>query len=140
VQCTFVGNSAQQGAAVCFAGIGSMTFGRCLVAFNGVGGVVSGSPYWSLEITCCDIYGNAGGDWVGALAGYPGIDGNISADPLFCNPGAEDFTLACDSPCAPFTPPNPECDLIGAWPVGCGATRVTECSWGGIKSLFRGGR
>ncbi len=136
MQCTFAGNYAQQGAVVRFAGIEDVTFERCLMAFNGVGGIVSGSPFYSFEITCCDIYGNAGGDWVGPLSGYLGCDGNISADPLFCNPGAEDFTIACDSPCAPFTPPNPECDLIGARPVGCGSTAVTECSWGAIKSLF----
>jgi hypothetical protein len=53
-----------------------------------------------------------------------GTNGNISLDPRFCDYESRDFHLAADSPCAPFTPPNPECGLIGAWPVGCAATAV----------------
>lgn len=84
-------------------------------------------------LTCCDIHGNAGGDWTGAIAGQLGINGNISADPLFCDPAADDFTLRGDSPCAP----GGECGLIGAWPVGCDPTPAVESTWGAIKSLFR---
>ncbi len=87
-------------------------------------------------LACCDLYGNEGGDWVGPIAGQYGISGNISEDPLFCDPQASDFTLHADSPCAPFTPPNPECDLIGAWPVGCGSTPTVATTWGQIKTLF----
>jgi hypothetical protein len=88
-------------------------------------------------LTCCDLYGNEGGDWVGPISGQYGIDGNICEDPLFCDPTNMDFTLHADSPCAPFTPPNPECDLIGAWPVGCGPTGVMETTWGAIKAMFQ---
>jgi hypothetical protein len=88
-------------------------------------------------LTCCDIYGNAGGDWVGAIAGQYGINGNMSVDPLFCDPENLDFTLHGDSPCAPFSPPNPECDLIGAWPVGCAPTPTVKTTWGAIKALYR---
>jgi hypothetical protein len=68
---------------------------------------------------CCDIYGNAGGDWTGSIAGQLGTNGNFSADPCFCDPGNGDLHLWDYSPCAPFTPPHEECDLIGAWPVAC---------------------
>jgi hypothetical protein len=88
-------------------------------------------------LTCCDLYGNAGGDWMQDIADQYGIRGNIRADPLFCDPLFGDFTLHEDSPCAPFTPPNEECDLIGAWPVGCGPTAVHSVTWGRLKSLFR---
>ncbi|MCK4306458.1 MAG: hypothetical protein KAY24_19610, partial [Candidatus Eisenbacteria sp.] len=43
--------------------------------------------------------------------------GNISADPLFCDPDNADFTLAESSQCSPAG--NPSCGLIGARPVGC---------------------
>ena len=70
-------------------------------------------------LVCCDIYGNPDGDWIGCIAGQLGQTGNISLDPLFCSPEDGELALAEDSPCAPFTPPNPGCDLIGARPVGC---------------------
>ena len=71
----------------------------------------------SAVITCSDIFGNAGGDWVGPIAGQLGQDGNICDDPLYCDPTAHDFTLAENSPCAASN--NPDCGLIGAHSVGC---------------------
>jgi len=107
---------------------------RTIVAFSASG---RGVYTHDAILTCCDIYGNAGGDWVGEIASQYGINGNISYDPLFCDPENLDFTLHADSPCAPFSPPNPECDLIGAWPVGCGPTPTVATTWGQIKTLFK---
>jgi hypothetical protein len=98
---------------------------------------VGSDEYNPPTLVCCDIYGNAGGDWVGPIAGQLGIDGNIWADPLFCDPTNGDFTLQACSPCAPFSPPNPECDLLGAYPVGCAGTPIESLSWGRIKVMFR---
>lgn len=69
-------------------------------------------------LACCDLYGNAGGDWVGCIADQYGVNGNFSADPLFCDPHHENLTLAATSPCAPENSPG-DCGLIGAWPVDC---------------------
>lgn len=88
-------------------------------------------------LTCCDIYGNEGGDWTGLIAAQYGINGNISEDPLFCDPESGDLRLQENSPCTPFTPPNPDCDLIGAWPVGCGGTAICSTTWGRLKALFQ---
>jgi hypothetical protein len=93
--------------------------------------------YEGIELTCCDIYGNAGGDWVGSIEDQHGINGNISKDPLFCDPEEGNFALNSDSPCVPFSPPNPECDLIGAWPAGCGPTARRLHTWGQVKAIFR---
>ena len=74
-----------------------------------------------LELTCVDIFGNTGGDWVGVLAGLENLNGNLHADPLFCsgtNP-ENPWSLNESSPCAPDN--NPGCGLVGAYPVGCGA-------------------
>lgn len=85
------------------------------------------------EITCTDIYGNEGGDWTGDLAGYLGVNGNISMDPLFCDPEAGVLTLRADSPCAPLH--DPECGRIGAWPVGCYAPEdVAAAEAGGPRA------
>ena len=98
---------------------------------------------------CCDLYGNEGTNWEPfCIADQYGVNGNISEDPLFCDPGIDDVTLYDISPCAPFSPPNEECDLIGAWPVGCGEAGIADewppadgdavsVSWGEIKGLFR---
>jgi hypothetical protein len=76
------------------------------------------------QLSCCDIYGNPGGDWVGPISSQFGINGNISLDPLFCAPNVGDFRLQEGSPCRPHSPENPECDLLGAWPVGCDISTV----------------
>ena len=51
------------------------------------------------------------------MAGQLGNNGNICADPLFCDPGSSNLRLQGGSPCAPEH--NPDCGLIGPWPVGC---------------------
>jgi predicted outer membrane repeat protein len=125
--CTFTGN----GASIDGGGIhlyqSSPTLDRTIIAFSTSGAAVycygSGS---TPTLGCCDVYGNAGGDWVGCIAGQSGANGNISLDPLFCDAANGDYRLETGSPCAPFSPPNPQCDLIGAWPVGCGGTGVAE--------------
>jgi hypothetical protein len=61
------------------------------------------------------------------------MNGNISADPLFCAPAAGNLFLNSSSPCLNA----PGCGLLGALPMGCGATSVTETTWGRIKGTFR---
>lgn len=80
----------------------------------------------SAQLTCCDVYGNQGGDWVGCIANQLGISGNISADPLFCpGPVVEGkYLLDVPSPCGPIQ--NPVCGQVGAWPVGCSAEAVAD--------------
>ncbi len=113
----------------------SIALSNTIVGFN-LGGEGAGcDPRASATLTCCDVFGNAGGDWVGCIEGQLGIEGNICEDPLFCGPESEDFTLHADSPCAPEH--NPDCGLIGSWPVGCEETPVEKTTWGGIKNLFR---
>jgi hypothetical protein len=107
-----------------------------ILAYSTEGPAVGGRVNESIEVSCCDIYGNAGGDWVEAVESLGDTDGNFSLDPLFCDPEDEDFTLHSDSPCAPLSPQSPECGLIGAWPVGCYSTPVRETSWGAMKAIF----
>jgi hypothetical protein len=115
-------------------------------------------------ISCCDFFGNAGGDWIGCgIEGQHGINGNFSADPLFCGPmdgstpmivsDASALTLHADSPCLPGNHPDGEdCGLIGAYGQGCGVAvfgniaqpmpridpaSVETATWGRIKSGYR---
>jgi hypothetical protein len=74
------------------------------------------------QLACCDLYGNSGGDWVGAVAPQAGTNGNFAEDPLFCGAGVGEFSLADVSPCLPGQHPDGvECGLIGALGQGCTA-------------------
>jgi len=109
------------------------TIENTVIAFSTPGvGLLCGPSHVPI-LVCCDIYGNAQGDWFGPIASQYGINGNISADPLFCAPEVGDFTLHGDSPCAP----GGECGLIGAWPVGCDPTPTVQTTWGAIKAMHR---
>ncbi len=118
VGCTFFANDAEEGSAI-YGPESCLRISQTLIAggLDGTAVVCADSPCH--EIECTDIFGNAGGDWTGFLAQYLGRDGNISIDPIFCEPDSGDLRLRTDSPCAPHQPPNSQCGLIGAWPTGC---------------------
>jgi hypothetical protein len=89
-------------------------------------------------LTCCDLYENAGGDWVDFVAAQYGINGNFSADPVFCGRSTGNLMLSAVSPCVPGNHPDgADCGLIGALGVGCGPTAVHNTTWGRVKSMFR---
>ena len=138
VGCTIYNEWCDGDAAIQLDNASHANLDNCLVAFCGH----YTAPLFchggsDATLSCCDLFGNQGGNWVDCIADQYGLRGNISEDPLFCNPGFGDLSISCNSPCAPFTAPNPECDLIGAWPIGCGGTPVGRMSWGAIKALFK---
>jgi predicted outer membrane repeat protein len=115
--CTLVEN-----AALCGGGVGGnlysdLTLRHSIIAFSLYGNAACGTNGTGASAECCDVFGNAEGDYVDCLAGQLGISGNISADPLFCELGWYDLRLQENSPCAPEQ--QPVCGLLGAWPVGC---------------------
>ncbi len=69
-------------------------------------------------IVCSDFYNNSGGNWLG---GPDAKKGQISSNPLFCDPDHMDFSLHADSPCALAT-----CGFMGAFPIGCGSASDTD--------------
>jgi hypothetical protein len=135
--CTFVNNDSYGGSAISVPDGAVVTVQNSILAFGDHPpvGYDPGFGQGSITLSCCDLYGNAGGNWVGFIAGQLGIDGNISLDPLICNPDADDFVLWETSPCAPFTPPNEECDLIGAWPVGCEVSSLFETAQARVPAI-----
>jgi len=99
-----------------------------LVGASYHGGIVNGDM-----IQCNNIYGNEGGDWTNWFAELYGVNGNISENPLFCDPDMDDFSLRNDSPCAPA---NNSCGiLMGALPVGC-TTSTETATWSKVKALY----
>ncbi len=124
--CTLVGNASPDGAGVLCYPDGVLLMERCLIAFSPQGQAIALYGTSTASLACCDLFGNAGGDWVGPIEDQLGVGGNIAADPLLCDAPQNDFHLQPGSPCAPFSPPNASCDRIGAWPVGCGSMDVSD--------------
>ncbi len=127
---TFSGNGAADGSGL-YCENSTPGLMRTILAFGTQGAAVhcaGGQPI----LLCCDVYGNAGGDWVGCIAEQYGVEGNISADPLFCddlNPLLP-YLLQGASPCAAEN--NPSCGQIGAFPIGCAAPQ--DVPHGGLPS------
>jgi hypothetical protein len=140
IGCTVAHNSAGGNGGGIYFDAWSPIVENTIIAFSTQGEGIYCTYYSYPALSCCDIYGNAGGDWVGYIAGQYGVNGNFSACPSFCNTEIGDFHLCDESPCAPGNHPDGyECGLIGAWDVGCSCgpstTRIT--TWGGIKALYR---
>ena len=115
---TLACNSADEGSGV-YLSDAFLSVSYSILAF-GSGGEAVWSVDDSLNFRCNDIYGNGGGDWVGSLEGFLGVDGNVSVDPLFCDPAAGDYSLGENSPCLePSVCVPPSLTHIGAHGVGC---------------------
>ena len=102
------------------------TFNRCIIAYGYdspdgyyAGGPINCSEAGSsiMDLSCCNVYGNTAGDYIDCISGQNGVDGNFSADPLFCDTATADVHVQSGSPCLPE---NNSCEeLIGAWSSGC---------------------
>jgi hypothetical protein len=77
-------------------------------------GLSIGSTQESVALGCNDWYGNESG----AVSGAPSSVEDLAVDPGFCDPSADDMTLAATSPLAT----NAACGQIGAKGVGCEVT------------------
>ena len=89
----------------------------------------------SADLSCVDIFGNAAGDWEGAIENQLGYNGNISVDPLFCDLDSGNYDINATSLCAPAH--SNGCGLIGLYDVGCEPSSVEAKSWGRIKGMYR---
>lgn len=122
--CTFAGNRnpgeplIQITDAIFFAQ--PFEVSQSIFAFNDVALPLAIDDPTFFEFRCSDVFGNSGGDYVGALAARLGVDGNISADPLFCALELGDVFLQEGSPAVA------ECGLMGSHPVGCEVSGVGE--------------
>ena len=130
--CTIVGNGGAGSAAqLYFEFTTAPVLQYDIIAFStdGPAAASSAPETFTPEIGCCNVYGNAAGDWVGVLAGFGAVGNNISLEPSFCDPGAGDYHLAASSHCAAA---NNACGddggtYLGAFDVGCNSvTSVPE--------------
>ncbi|MCK4413901.1 MAG: right-handed parallel beta-helix repeat-containing protein [Candidatus Eisenbacteria sp.] len=121
VECTIADNGAPDGGGVHTWG-SNPVFENVIIAFSSEGEAVFTGGAGTPTLACCDIYGNAGGDWTSGIEGQFGTDGNISENPIFCDAANGDFRLRDDSPCGPVS--NPVCGVIGAHGVGCSSFMI----------------
>lgn len=124
--CTLVDNAAERGAGIFLltAGYTEGSIANFLVAFNRKSDGIFWDGGGALEVSCTDLFGNEGGNWIGSVAVFAGLNGNFELDPLFCgaqNPD-EPYTLEVGSPCGAAQ--NPECGLVGVFGEGCGVTAI----------------
>jgi hypothetical protein len=142
--CTFINGAATGHGGVLYSGANSTpSLVRCVMGFSADGeGAYAADDASIPSLTCCDIYGNEDGDWVGRIAGQDSTMGNFSADPLFCD--TSDFYVEvvyedC-SPCLHGNHPwGYNCAAhVGNGGPGCECGTATEPStWGGVKSLYK---
>jgi len=128
--CTFSNNNVEP-----YYGSGSTitcaqsppTLTNCIISFTS--NVQAIESYELPTLTCCNLYGNEGGDWIGNIADQLGVNGNISLDPLYCSTDSINYHLLETSPCAPE---NNECGvLMGALEAGCDQYLCGDADAGG---------
>jgi predicted outer membrane repeat protein len=142
VNCTFYGNhSYDGGGAIYCTEESSPVLEKTIIAYSADGGAIEVEDAMSsATLTCCDVYGNTGGDWTGSIADQLGVNGNFSAPPLFCDTAGGDFTLEDCSPCLPGNHPDGyDCGgIIGAFGSGCGCgVPADPWTWGMIKAMYK---
>lgn len=125
---------------------GSCTISNNLILGGGVGirsnnsyAVVTHNNIILNGVVCADG-GDIGLSWCDDILGERSCTAAyFSLDPEFCGiPGADNYYLQADSPCAPGNHPTGEnCGLIGPLPVGCGPVPVEHKTWGAIKSMYK---
>jgi hypothetical protein len=135
---TFFGNGATAGGAPPSRGAhlidpgGAPASRRSILASAPRGAAIDCTGALTIAIECSDLWDH---EELGACA-FAAAD-LIAADPRFCDPAGESFTLRASSPCAAEHAP-PGCGLIGALDVACPADPVLPASWGSLKARYRG--
>jgi predicted outer membrane repeat protein len=107
--CTFTNNAAGEGAGVSLETGASAVIETTIMAWNAGGGAAINNYGGSFSITCCNFFGNNGGDFP---YGTADDEGNFSADPRLVDPWGDDpdVDLAESSPCRA----DIACDTMGA--------------------------
>ena len=119
INCTLANNDGANGSGIsCYQS--SPVIENTIVAYN------TGTPGEAVycldgtsdpSLSCCDVYGNGGGDYTGCITDQAGVDDNFNADPLFCGLGSNDYYVADISQCADG---NAFCGTqIGVFGVNC---------------------
>ncbi len=143
--CTLDSNRAPAGGAIYVTANygGSVELVDCIISNSLEGAAMDIHPAVPVTLSCSNLYGNAGGDWIAPFAAQVDERGNFSANPCYCDVLSEDFHLSADSYARAGGHPWGCNQLVGAYGVGCGESgcsgpvTVEGMSFGSVKSLFR---
>jgi predicted outer membrane repeat protein len=137
IQCTVSGGRGAVGSGVSSWDAAGLVMNGVIMVDGQTGRAWDGDAASAPAPECTDIFGNEGGDWVGALAPHEATGGNISADPQFCGviELANPFFLNDESPCA--TALLPGCDVMGAFGVNCSYVSGVGQGSGGLPTVSR---
>jgi len=124
---TMTGNAGTgAGGAGIYVNTSSPFIENNIIAFNtggasfGNGMTLNAAPG---SLACNDVFGNDNLAYSG-VADPTGTDGNIAADPQFCDAPGGVYTVAPGSPCAAAQ--SGGCGLIGAFEASCGGSPVDD--------------
>jgi hypothetical protein len=120
--CTLHHDSAGAVGGGVYVGVGgNPALTQCIISSAAAGGgIYGGTTAVGATIACCDVFGNAGGEYAGSISDQTGINGNLSLEPIFCGAASGDFRLHILSPCMSGNHPGGgDCGLIGALGSGC---------------------
>jgi len=135
---TIVGNEGGGTANTLGGGIGIERIGtplieKNIIAYSTQGGGINCVGGATPTIQNNLAWQNAGGDGVGDCATWWQTNGNIVADPAFCDTLSGDFHLHQDSPAITHV-----AGPLGVYPIpGCGPVPVRHTTWGILKSKYR---
>lgn len=123
---TLADNHGNTGRSGLFASDTPITVSNTISAFNTGGSgaangifIIGATP----TLTCNNVFGNSGAAY-GGVTDPTGTNGNIAADPLFCDRDADDYRIQVGSPCSPDE--SGACGLIGALDVCDSANSVAD--------------
>jgi hypothetical protein len=116
-----IASNTESGIILTGEGMPEMT--RVLISDN-LGPAVDCQGIETPQLSCSNLYGNTGGDWIGAIAGQYEENDNNDVIPLFCDADAGDYTLQSNS--LLLNQSTFPCGFPGALGEGCEAP-VLSC-------------
>ncbi|MCP4548203.1 MAG: hypothetical protein GY835_17195 [bacterium] len=136
--CTMVRNEvtdAADGAGISVWTGAAVDLNRSIICDSGAGSAVHRESDSTINLVCCDLWNNAGGDWVDGIESQATTDDNFSANPQFCGvAGTTNFYLQSDSPCTAAVAGCSQ--IVGALGINCNETSTEATSWSAVKAMY----
>jgi len=136
--CTFFGESADPGdVEIRRTSYSSPTYENSIISFAADGTPVRRDVSGSPVLTCCDVYSDEHGDWLGCLETQYGSGDDPASDPPSCVIDTTAQQTAAVSACSP-SHPSLDPGVIGVDGVECEVTLIGEPETARPRTLYLG--